>query len=498
MPKQTAAAKAKKQVKPAAQVLTAVTKIQTLVQDQSAWTADEPAQLRLLHTALASLKALQRSTSAPLIPSRSAEDLSAFSSWLDSHAIDLDARGLRLGFVDDDPTNATLFATRPISAGDVMLRVPAGLALANRSASRPALRLLGQIVPGVLHNTSLGLITSLLAEAADPASPFAPYIRVLPGKLSIPYTAFSSDDMLALRPSAAANIAVNTLRAQVRNYTHIFLALARLRAPDLPAAAFSYVNWEWAVAVVMTRQNELPDGRGGGMLALVPVWDMCNHALGPMTSSVIVEGNRAAVELSAMTDFASGDQVTMFYGRRPNVQLLLFSGFVEPRNEFDQVPIDIVLDRTAPLAQFKARVLIKNGISVEEDTDVWRCRVKIGREHDSLAPAFGVAAVVCMDKDALGDYLKAGSAITKPLDESTSDECALLSNALESKIALYNSPLTPSDVQPGPRRLVAELHACELSILHAAMDVVSRPRPPVLKTDSLPNSSTEVVTNPPR
>lgn len=36
----------------------------------------------------------------------------------------------------------------------------------------------------------------------------------------------------------------------------------------------------WAVSSVMTRQNQVPAESGRQVLALVPLWDMCNHTEG--------------------------------------------------------------------------------------------------------------------------------------------------------------------------------------------------------------------------
>lgn len=37
----------------------------------------------------------------------------------------------------------------------------------------------------------------------------------------------------------------------------------------------------WAVSSVMTRQNQIPLEDGSGLtLALIPLWDMCNHMNG--------------------------------------------------------------------------------------------------------------------------------------------------------------------------------------------------------------------------
>ena len=41
-----------------------------------------------------------------------------------------------------------------------------------------------------------------------------------------------------------------------------------------------YLIDRWAVSSVMTRQNQVPAESGRQVLALVPLWDMCNHTEG--------------------------------------------------------------------------------------------------------------------------------------------------------------------------------------------------------------------------
>ncbi len=49
--------------------------------------------------------------------------------------------------------------------------------------------------------------------------------------------------------------------------------------PHAAVPNFSYALFRWTVAIAMTRQNELPlhGPAQRAALALVPVFDMCNH-----------------------------------------------------------------------------------------------------------------------------------------------------------------------------------------------------------------------------
>ena len=60
----------------------------------------------------------------------------------------------------------------------------------------------------------------------------------------------------------------------------------------------------WSLSVVLTRQNQIPvAGESQGMeLALIPVWDMCNHVEGEITTFFDVESD--GLEFSAFQDLS--------------------------------------------------------------------------------------------------------------------------------------------------------------------------------------------------
>ncbi|NXD70596.1 SETD3 methyltransferase, partial [Eolophus roseicapillus] len=67
----------------------------------------------------------------------------------------------------------------------------------------------------------------------------------------------------------------------------------------------------WAVSSVMTRQNQIPTEDGSRVtLALIPLWDMCNHTNGLITTGYNLEDDRC--ECVALQDFKAGEQVAWF------------------------------------------------------------------------------------------------------------------------------------------------------------------------------------------
>ena len=134
---------------------------------------------------------------------------------------------------------------------------------------------------------------------------------------------------------------MSSLRISASQFCHIFQLMDRASGPAAPERFisifnFTYLEYAWALSVIMTRKNRVPrkvkqaavlpemHEPEADMLALIPMWDMCNHRDGEITTFATEAGSRC----QAMLDFKAGDQVFMYYGDRPNTQLLSHNGFV--------------------------------------------------------------------------------------------------------------------------------------------------------------------------
>lgn len=315
--------------------LASVLNLEHLLASDLHWSPSSlPSTLAALESALQKLRATQSSWPSAL-PHRDDAAFAAFTTWLATRGLELASSPVRIA---GDADNATLYATRPIPEDEVFLKIPPPAILSTSTASSSPLAPFLHTLP---PNPSLALTLHVLAEALSPSSPFAPYIAILPRAFTIPFVA-PPTSYAALAPSPAHARTAKTLRTQLVHYVNVYKLLSRSAAGGLALDAFSYANFEWATAVVMTRQNQLLAPRGAPpVLALVPVWDMCNHAPGRATTSVIVGEDGASVECGAMRDFEEGEAVSIFYGRRSNVELALFSGFVQEGNVHDRVGVKV-------------------------------------------------------------------------------------------------------------------------------------------------------------
>lgn len=245
-------------------------------------------------------------------------------------------------------------ATRNVAAGEVVLRVPTALMLSLHvgpaSARSPVPRLVAAD-PLLRATPTLGLALLLAHERLQGAhSAFAPYLAVLPASFDVPL-AWRPRDLQPLRAASPAvyNRAVNGWRMALKQY--VYLAHKAAREPGgfgqhFPVVAasgdgarplFTLALFRWALATAITRQNEVPAALGATTLALIPLWDMCNHHPSKETDTrfVAAESTSAggALECRALKPIAEGAPVHIFYGERPSSELLLYSGFVPAPQE---------------------------------------------------------------------------------------------------------------------------------------------------------------------
>ncbi|CAH2041355.1 unnamed protein product, partial [Iphiclides podalirius] len=110
----------------------------------------------------------------------------------------------------------------------------------------------------------------------------------------------------------------------------------------------------------MTRQNniQLADS---ATTAFIPLWDMCNHEHGKITTDFNKEKNRG--ECYALRDFKAGEQIFIFYGSRSNADLFLHNGFVYPNNQHDSLSLALGISSGDPAREVRLSLLSKLGLA---------------------------------------------------------------------------------------------------------------------------------------
>uniref|UniRef100_A0A673UI73 protein-histidine N-methyltransferase n=1 Tax=Suricata suricatta TaxID=37032 RepID=A0A673UI73_SURSU len=275
-----------------------------------------------------------------------------------------------------------LRATRDIKAEELFLWVPRKLLMTVESAKNSVL---GPLYSQDRILQAMGNITlafHLLCERADPNSFWQPYIQTLPSEYDTPLY-FEEDEVRDLQSTQAIHDVFSQYKNTARQYAYFYKVIqTHPHANKLPLKdAFTYEDYRWAVSSVMTRQNQIPTEDGSRVtLALIPLWDMCNH-----TSGLIY----------------------IFYGTRSNAEFVIHSGFFFDNNSHDRVKIKLGVSKSDRLYAMKAEVLARAGIPT---SSVFGLHLT---EPPVSAQLLAFLRVFCMTEEELKEHLLGDNAIDR-------------------------------------------------------------------------------------
>uniref|UniRef100_A0A493TYW5 protein-histidine N-methyltransferase n=2 Tax=Anas TaxID=8835 RepID=A0A493TYW5_ANAPP len=292
-----------------------------------------------------------------------------------------------------------LKATREIKAEELFLWVPRRLLMTVESAKNSVL---GSLYSQDRILQAMGNITlafHLLCERANPNSFWLPYIQTLPNEYDTPLY-FEEDEVQYLQSTQAIHDVFSQYKNTARQYAYFYKVIqTHPNASKLPLKdSFTYDDYRWAVSSVMTRQNQIPTEDGSRVtLALIPLWDMCNHTNGLITTGYNLEDDRC--ECVALQDFKAGEQIYIFYGTRSNAEFVIHSGFFFDNNSHDRVKIKLGVSKSDRLYAMKAEVLARAGIPT---SSVFALH---STEPPISAQLLAFLRVFCMSEEELKEHL---------------------------------------------------------------------------------------------
>ncbi|XP_063804534.1 actin-histidine N-methyltransferase [Pseudophryne corroboree] len=300
-----------------------------------------------------------------------------------------------------------LKATKDIKAEELFLWVPRKLLMSVESAKNSVL---GSLYSQDRILQAMGNITlafHLLCERANPNSFWLPYIKTLPGSYDTPLY-FEEDEVQYLQSTQAIHDVFSQYKNTARQYAYFYKVIqTHPNASKLPLKdSFTFDDYRWAVSSVMTRQNQIPTEDGSRVtLALIPLWDMCNHTNGLITTGYNLEDDRC--ECVALQEFKAGEQIYIFYGTRSNAEFVIHNGFFFENNAHDRVKIKLGVSKSDRLYAMKAEVLARAGIPT---SSVFALHVT---EPPISAQLLAFLRVFCMSEEELKEHLIGENAIDK-------------------------------------------------------------------------------------
>lgn len=235
----------------------------------------------------------QEEQSIPISPS---SDTSIFRSWLVTNgakihpSLSIFSSSIGWGI----QTNSLLHAQ------DHLVSIPSSLLMIS-----PFIHPIFSSIP------SAALILTLIFHDLSLNSFFLPYIMILP-RIHYLSMYFSPAQLSLLKGTGVYKEAMKDNLGQYKLYMLLFKALQNSNF-GIPIESFTFSKFQWARAVVLTRQNEvIVDGRP--TLCLAPFYDMFNHVHGEITAHY--DTKEMTLELACGVEVDKGNQVFMSYGDR--------------------------------------------------------------------------------------------------------------------------------------------------------------------------------------
>ncbi|UXI17004.1 Galactosylgalactosylxylosylprotein 3-beta-glucuronosyltransferase 3 [Sarcoptes scabiei] len=238
-----------------------------------------------------------------------------------------------------------LYSQSDLQENNVIFEVNRKLFMSNETAAQDSK--LDRFTQDVIfkHMPNLILTFHLISEMNKTNSFWAPYIKTLPNNYStILY--MTQEDLVQLKGSSLLDEVVKIKRNVARQYAYFWMKISNEHIKFF--GNFTYDIYRWAVSTVMTRQNSIPckSDKNKTTFALIPLWDLCNHKEGKMTTDF--DTIKDSLIFYAMKDYKKGDEIFNCYGNRSNSDFFLHNGFVYDDHSIVSVKVKIGISKQDP------------------------------------------------------------------------------------------------------------------------------------------------------
>ncbi|OQR81812.1 histone-lysine N-methyltransferase setd3-like isoform X2 [Thraustotheca clavata] len=375
-------------------------------------------------------------------------NLDEFAAWFDQNN-----SGSNIAFTTTGLEQGNgVVARKKVRAGERVFFVPTHLMMTSVTSEISAFNVVqNDRLLSCFPSTMLAL--RLLYEThLGKKSAFKSYINILPTSFHLPFD-YSLDDFEVLRGTMAWKNAIQLLFNGVKQFIYLHRLLKSIRGP-IDSNQFTLSSFLWALSVVLTRQNSIPLMGYSNVMALIPGWDMCNHAPGIITT--YFDNQLNGIVCDAMHDFDEDEEITIFYGPRANSELLVYSGFCLDSNTFDRIVVELTFANDDPLQKIRSLLLNKRK---KEMTITLQWDGRLIREQDTE-----ILQILVLDKDGLAAALRS----EKPqlwTEAAAIEANKCIHNALITQIGKLSST---SCCHP----VIATYVASEMAILQRALKIL--------------------------
>ncbi|XP_056631970.1 actin-histidine N-methyltransferase [Diorhabda sublineata] len=395
-----------------------------------------------------------------------------FTNWFKENGAELEGCDIReienygLGFI----TNTK------IPESSLVISVPKKLMLTVDAAKKTPLKQLIEkdYLLGNMPNVTLAVF--LLYEKYKSESFWKPYIDILPNTYNT-VLYFTVDELLELKGSPTLEKALCKNKSIIRQFAYFYKLFntSEDSVSQIMRKRFSFEDYCWAVSSVMTRQNKVPSEDGKDAInALIPLWDICNHMNGTITTDYNPDLKRC--ECLALKTYQPGEQFFIFYGARTNADLFLHNGFVYEENVHDGYWIKLGISKSDPLREQRKELLKKFSL---EPTGSFFLRKGSDPVDDVLLRFINIFN---MNQEQLKYWLESNeSSVFQCLNINFEKKCwSFLQARLKLLLGTYKTTIEEDlkllqDEQLSPnRKLAIRMRLTEKMILKNGIDYVDR------------------------
>eukprot|EP01083_Nonionella_stella_P197946 727275_1 len=357
------------------------------------------------------------------------EKLAVFSSWLkeQDNSIFVDEK---FTFTQSPELGTHCIAARNLTKGELFVSVPRSIMISMTDVYNSTVGSFLNEDQVCRNMPNMLLALFIMFEKKSGISKWKPYIDTLPKKFSLPMF-FSWQELQFLIGSRTLVDVLQLSVSQVMNYIYF-----RHRLSKTDMKLFTFQEFQWACAVVMSRQNRIPipgtpEDAPEFELALIPAWDMCSHSDGELMTFFNPENDRS--ESLCMAAVLKGDPIYICYGNRPNSELFIHMGFVYENNSFDFVSLSVRgLSEKDPLFRIKHLFLKKIGMIPTRDFIL-----KMDCALDSELLQY--YRILSMTKEDTLLYMRSGQKLASVSISNDIDALNLILDSLHELTGKYNA-----------------------------------------------------------
>lgn len=262
------------------------------------------------------------------------------------------------------------FTTRDINKGESLLEIPGDIAVTTVDVDKD--ETLSQLAQGRSELVSLALWL-MRQRSLSTASEYTTFVATLPTSTLTPLLWTDDERKELLRGSPVLEEANDRRAALQQEWTAIQDTLSLLKQQSIDVTYYTETSFLETMSVILSTASYLPRAQCFAMLPILGALPRTGSSGGALLDYDLDKG---AAVLTATRPYSAGQEV-MIYDGRPNGELLLATGTLEPNNPADFLTMRAGLVPADKLYTAKKEVLTEMGYNAQEVFPIYSDRIAV-------------------------------------------------------------------------------------------------------------------------